>query len=145
MFQRLDLRGTSLTRAQLTAKLPRATVDIDVALESVRPIIDQVRAQGASALRSLAQTFDGVRPEHLRVPQVALDRAEAELTDELREAMLLSIKNNRAGHEAQLPTPTRTTIVPGGSCGSGGYPSSASDCTCRVASRSIHPRLFTTR
>lgn len=114
MFQRLDLRGTALTRAQLTAKLPRATVDIDVALEAVRPIIDQVRAQGASALRSLAQTFDGVRPEHLRVPQVALDRAEAELTDELREAMLLSIKNNRAGHEAQLPTPTRTTIVPGG-------------------------------
>ncbi|MDP9805602.1 histidinol dehydrogenase [Trueperella bonasi] len=114
MFQRLDLRGSNLTRAELTDRLPRAQVDIDAALESVRPIIDRVRAEGASALRSLAETFDGVRPEHLRVPQEELDRAEADLSDELREALLLSIEHNRAGHKAQLPVETQTEIVPGG-------------------------------
>ena len=114
MFQRLDLRGSSLTRTELAHKLPRAKVDIDVALESVRPIIDRVRTEGASALRALAETFDGVRPEHLRVPQEAIDRAEADLSDELRQALTMAIEHIRAGHEAQLPTPTQTQIVPGG-------------------------------
>ncbi len=114
MFQRLDLRDSSLSRAEIAAKLPRAKVDIDVALESVRPIIDQVRSEGASALRALAEKFDGVRPEHLRVPQEELDRAEAGLSDELREALMLSIEHNRAGHKAQLPRAKETEIVPGG-------------------------------
>lgn len=114
MFQRLDLRGSTLTRTELAHKLPRAKVDIDVALESVRPIIDRVRTEGASALRALAETFDGVRPEHLRVPQEAIDRAEADLSDELRQALTMAIEHIRAGHEAQLPTPTQTQIVPGG-------------------------------
>ncbi|WP_126417153.1 histidinol dehydrogenase [Trueperella bialowiezensis] len=114
MMQRLDLRGTTLSRAEIAQRLPRASVDINVALESVIPIINQVRDGGAGALRALAQKFDGVRPEHLRVPTEAIDKAEAELSSELRHALQLSIDHNRAGHEAQLPEPKETVIVPGG-------------------------------
>ncbi|QOQ38714.1 histidinol dehydrogenase [Trueperella pecoris] len=114
MLKRLDLRGMSLTRAELAAKLPRATVDIDAALESVRPIIERVRAEGGTVLRELGERFDGVRPEYLRVPQEAIDDAEARLSPELRHALQLSIEHNRAGHRAQLPREGRTEIVPGG-------------------------------
>lgn len=114
MLQRIDLRGRTLTRAELTYQLPRASVDVDLALESVRPIIDQVREGGGRALRDLAEHFDGVRPEHVRVPEAALDQAEAELGDELRDALLGLIDHLRAGHEAQLPAATSTEIVPGG-------------------------------
>lgn len=114
MLQRLDFRGRSLTRAELATSLPRASVDIDTALEAVRPIIERVRCEGAAALRDLAERFDGVRPQFLRVPQEAIDDAEAGLAPELRHALELSIEHNRAGHRAQLPTPAQTTIVPGG-------------------------------
>lgn len=114
MLQRLDFRGRNLTRAELAASLPRASVDIDAALEAVRPIIERVRREGAAALRDLAERFDGVRPESLRVPQETIDYAEARLMPELRHALELSIEHNRAGHRAQLPTPAQTVIVPGG-------------------------------
>ncbi|WP_341741767.1 histidinol dehydrogenase [Trueperella pyogenes] len=114
MLQRLDLRGRQLTRAQLAAVLPRAVVDIDVALDSVRPIIDRVRREGSAALRDLAERFDGVRPKLLRVPQAAIDDAEAGLSPELCHALELSIEHNRMGHRAQMPKSSSTTIMPGG-------------------------------
>ena len=114
MLQTIDLRGRELSRAEIAAALPRAAVDVEKALAAVTPIIAKVREQGAAALRDLAEKFDGVRPEHLRVPQAALDAAEAGLSDELRHALEISIAHNRLGHEAQLPRPASTEIVPGG-------------------------------
>ncbi|MDO5025866.1 MAG: histidinol dehydrogenase [Trueperella sp.] len=114
MLQLIDLRGRKLTESELVEILPRAEVDVDKALESVRPIIDQVRAGGGRALRDLAEQFDQVRPEHLRVPVAELKRAADELDPELRAAMEISIAHNRAGHGAQLPQPAETQIMPGG-------------------------------
>lgn len=114
MLQTIDLRGQKLTRAQLAAALPRPSLDVDKALAAVTPIIDRVRAEGAVALRDLAQKFDGVRPENLRVPQSALDTAEAGLSEQLRAALEISIAHNRLGHQAQLPRPAVSEIVPGG-------------------------------
>lgn len=114
MLQVIDLRGKKLTRAQIAAALPRAALNVDKALNAVTPIIDRVKAEGAAALRDLSQQFDGVRPEHLRVPQAALDAAAAGLSAQLREALELSIAHNRLGHQAQLPKPASSDIVPGG-------------------------------
>lgn len=114
MFQRIDLRGRALNRADLANALPRAEVNIDRALDTVRPIIERVRTEGAAALRDLAEQFDGVRPQYLRVPQEAIDRAEAELSAEVRHAIEISIEHNRIGHEAQLPVEKTTEIMPGG-------------------------------
>lgn len=80
----------------------------------VRPIIDEVRARGGDALRDLAERFDGVRPEHLRVPAQVLRRALDDLDPEVREALQIAADHNRAGHRAQLPSPQDTEILPGG-------------------------------
>ena len=114
MLQRIDLRGQTPTRAELIAKLPRAALDVEKALAAVLPIIERVRTEGGAALRDLAEKFDGVRPEHLRVPAQAIDDAEANLTPELCEAIEISIAHNRIGHTAQLPVAKETTIVDGG-------------------------------
>ena len=42
----------------------------------VRPICEQVRHDGADALRELGERFDRVRPTHLRVPAEVLKAAE---------------------------------------------------------------------
>ncbi len=114
MLRTLDLRGQSLDGRQLAEVLPRAELNIERALELVRPIITQVREQGAVALRDFAEEFDCVRPQHLRVPIAALRSAEQNLSPELREAIEISIQNNRKGHQAQLPSAVTTDIVAGG-------------------------------
>ncbi|MDO4887147.1 MAG: histidinol dehydrogenase [Actinomycetaceae bacterium] len=114
MLQRIDLRGTALDPAQLAERLPRAALDVEAAMAAIAPVIDDVRERGGAALRDLAERFDGVRPEHLRVPASALAEAAERLDPELRAALEMSIAHNRAGHEAQLPVERSTEVVPGG-------------------------------
>lgn len=114
MLHRIDLRDQEISERELVQVLPRAEVDVEKALESVRPIIAQVRERGGEALRELAQKFDGVYPEHLRVPQEAIDEAVAQLDPQIKHALELSIEHNRTGHEMQVPKPVEREIVPGG-------------------------------
>jgi len=115
VLRRVDLRGrTGLTTAGYRDLMPRAALDVDAALAVVRPIVDDVRRRGAAALLDLAERFDGVRPAELRVPAAALEQALDALDPAVRVALEESIARCRAGHEAQLPDPTTTTIVAGG-------------------------------
>ena len=47
----IDLRGKRLTRAEMLAAMPRAEMGTDEATELVQPILDDVKARGAAALR----------------------------------------------------------------------------------------------
>lgn len=114
MLQRIDLRGVNTSRAVLAERLPRASLNVEKAMGIVAPLIEDVRARGGAALRDLAEQFDHVRPEHLRVPQAELARAAEQLAPELRAALNVSIEHNRAGHTAQLPTERVTEVMPGG-------------------------------
>lgn len=114
MLTRIDLRDTDPDARDLAAILPRADLDVAAALEAVAPLIEDVRARGAAALRDAAERFDHVRPEHLRVPASAIERALADLDASVREGLELSIAHNRAGHAAQLPVERVTQVVPGG-------------------------------
>ncbi|MGO1173869.1 MAG: histidinol dehydrogenase, partial [Actinomycetaceae bacterium] len=75
MLRRIDLRGTTLGRAELAATLPRAELDVGAAADAVAPVVEDVRLRGAVAVRDAAERFDGIRPIHLRVPAEALARA----------------------------------------------------------------------
>ena len=114
MIRRIDLRAQILSPRELSERLPRAALDVEAATAAVAPLVDDVRERGGAALRDLAERFDGVRPERLRVPASALEEAAGSLDSELREAFELSIAHNRAGHRAQMPVGQETRIVPGG-------------------------------
>ncbi len=114
MLTRIDLRDTDLTPHQLAQRLPRAALDVTAALATVEPIISDVRARGAAALRDAAERFDGVRPERLRVPREVIERAVDGLDPSVRGALELSIAHNRAGHAAQMPSERTTRITDGG-------------------------------
>ncbi|UNX55997.1 histidinol dehydrogenase [Georgenia sp. TF02-10] len=114
MLKRIDLRGQTLSPVQLAATLPRAALDVESALEQIRPVLADVRERGAAALRDLGGRFDGVRPEHLRVPAEALADALDRLNPEVRAALEIAIAHNRAGHAAQLPRERSTEITGGG-------------------------------
>ncbi len=113
MITRLDLRGRRLSPRELAAVLPRAEVDVDAATHSVAPVLDAVRVHGAAALRDLAERFDGVRPEHLRVPADAIAAALDALDPTVRAALEEAIRRVRTVHAAQRPAPLTVQLAPG--------------------------------
>jgi len=113
VISRIDLRGRTLSRRELLAALPRAEVDVEAATATVAPILADVRARGAAALRDLAERFDGVRPEHLRVPAEAITAAVGALDPRVREALEETILRVRAVHAAQRPTGFAVDLAPG--------------------------------
>ncbi|NCT89956.1 histidinol dehydrogenase [Cellulomonas sp. APG4] len=113
MISRIDLRGQRPDRRALTAALPRPELDVAGAAEQVAPLMEQVRLHGAAVLRDLAERFDGVRPEHLRVPPEALERALDGLDPRVRAALEESIRRAHAVHAAQVPSPTSVDLAPG--------------------------------
>ena len=112
MISRIDLRGS--LPGDLRSVLPRADLDVEAALEKVRPICDDVRHRGAAAVRDLTERFDGVRLESARVPAEAITRALAELDPGVRDALEESIRRARLVHRDQRRTDTTTRVVPGG-------------------------------
>jgi histidinol dehydrogenase len=115
MLRRLDLRAESLPRpAVLRGLLPRAEVDVDAALEQVRPIVDAVRERGAAAALEFAERFDRVRPSAIRVPVQTLNGALAALDPAIRAALETAIERVRITHDDQRRTDIITQVVPGG-------------------------------
>ena len=113
MISRIDLRGRTFTARELLEVLPRAELDVEAATARVAPIIAAVRERGAAALRDLAERFDGVRPERLRVPPEVLQTALAALDPLVRSALEETIVRVRAVHAAQRPHELTVDLGPG--------------------------------
>ncbi|MGE2713861.1 histidinol dehydrogenase [Mycolicibacterium litorale] len=110
---RIDLRGRTLSAAQLRSALPRGGVDVDAVVPKVRPIVDAVAARGAEAALEYGQSFDGIRPDAVRVPAERLAAALADLDPDIRVALGVAIERARAVHADQRRTDTTTTLAPG--------------------------------
>jgi histidinol dehydrogenase len=114
VIRRLDLRGQTLRPRALRGIVPRAALDVEHAVERVRPLCDDVRDRGVAALLDLTERFDGVRPAGIRVPAAALAAALDRLAPDVRAGLEESIRRARLVHREQVPTGHRTSVVPGG-------------------------------
>ena len=110
----VDLRGSRLDKAGYQDALPRATLDIASAMVIIEPILHRVQKGDESDLIALAQEFDGVTPQSIRVPQAALEKALSELDPAIRTALEISAQRIRKVHSDQVRTETTTVVVDGG-------------------------------
>ena len=116
VLTRIDLRGetaASLGARRLAGTLPRARLDVEAALEAVRPVCEDVRLRGAAAVREQTRRFDGVDLPTTLVPPSALRDALGELGGDVRAALEESARRARLVHEAQVPRDTVTTVAEG--------------------------------
>lgn len=111
MLNRIDLRGSHRDPRGL---LPRAQLDVSVAVERIRPVVEAVHEHGFSAIREATERFDGVTLERLRVPAEAIAAAAETLEAEVRAALLEVIKRARKVHADQRRTDVTTQVVDGG-------------------------------
>jgi histidinol dehydrogenase len=112
VLNRIDLRRGELP-ADLRGLLPRAELDVSVAVEQVRPIVEAVRDRGAAAVRAATRRLDGVDVPDPRVRPEVLAEALAGLDPELREALTESAARARRVHAAQLPGEVAVVVAPG--------------------------------
>ncbi|MDP9418271.1 MAG: histidinol dehydrogenase [Actinomycetota bacterium] len=98
MISRIDLRGSDIDPC---AVLPRAALDVEAALDAVRPLCDAVRHRGAAAVRDITRRFDGVDVPSARVPADALKQALGDLDPAVRAALEEATRRARLVHEAQ--------------------------------------------
>ncbi|UQI49246.1 histidinol dehydrogenase [Streptomyces sp. HU2014] len=107
--------GSSWSEAGIDRDLlPRAELDVEAALEKVRPICEDVHHRGTAALIDYAERFDGVTIDRVRVPAEAITRALAELDPAVRAALEESIRRARIVHREQRRTDKTVQVVPGG-------------------------------
>ena len=92
-----------ITQDQIRGALPRASVSVEKALETVLPLIEDVKTNSLSALLDQAERFDGVRPEFVRVPQSVIDQSVSQLSTELRTAIETAIERVRKVSLAGVP------------------------------------------
>ncbi len=115
MISRVDLRGQQPTPESLRAVLPRAALDVEVALDVVRPLCEDVRARGAAAVRDLTRRLDGVDVPTTRVPAEALAAALEALDPGVRAALEEAARRARLVHETQRRGDETVQLSPGGS------------------------------
>ena len=109
----LDLRQSGFETTQVNVLVPRASVDVNVALESVLPLIDDVATRGLDAVVDVTIQRDGVDPNPVRVSQAEIVEAVANLEPELKKAILEAITRVRKVSEANLPQNTLVELGTG--------------------------------
>lgn len=114
-IRRLDLRGQQLTESLVNRLIPRAVIDILSASETAESVLARVRAEGTSAIRTLALELDGFDPEPLRVSDQELAAALKSMDPKLREVIELAIERNRVVSEKAMPQPFKVEIDSGAS------------------------------
>ncbi len=111
MIQIIDVREISQISSPV---VPRAQLDVESALIQINPVLADVEKNGDNAVLSWNEKFDGIRPKSLRVPQEVIDKAFAEMSPDVIEALKESIKRTTKVHESQLKNENKTTVVENG-------------------------------
>lgn len=86
---------------------------VSEASDLVKPILENVKENGAAALRDYAEKFDHVRPKNLRIPKEVLQKAADELDPKVRAAIEESIERIRKVSASQRPSSVVTDLAEG--------------------------------
>ena len=108
MLRVVDVRGKAFDAASVNSLVPRASVDIGIAVEAVRPIIAAVAERSGAAIAEISIERDGFDPNPLWVADEEFDVALSGLSPKLRESIETAIA--RVGKVARANLPHATTV-----------------------------------
>lgn len=107
----------SCSEEQRASLLMRPAISAsDSISNTVRQILDEVKARGDSALREFSAKFDHTEVGALAVTTEQMEQASARLSDELKQAMAVAAANVETFHRAQQLPPIDIETQPGVRC-----------------------------
>jgi histidinol dehydrogenase len=114
MAQNLSLWELDKTSSEkYNQLLQRAEADLSEYLEKAKVIVDAVRERGDAAVCEFTSRFDGapVTPGSIRVTDAEFEKADKEISAEVRAALLFAADNIRRYHQTQMPKPIAMSEV----------------------------------
>jgi histidinol dehydrogenase len=109
----VDLRGKSLDSHSVNQAVPRASVDIDVAMVRISGLLEDIKLRGEAAIVDVTVERDGVDPRPIKVTKGELTQALADLDPALRKAIEESIERVRKVSIATMPKPVSVQLAEG--------------------------------
>lgn len=109
----LDLSDSEISAKQISEDLPRAALDLDSAIEVIRPMVDKIRSEGSLAIARIAKDIDGIEINPIRVSELELKQALADLDLELRVSLEIAIERVRKVSQQGVPSDFSTELAPG--------------------------------
>ncbi|WP_318365038.1 histidinol dehydrogenase [Enterobacter sp.] len=88
----------------------------DAITRTVVEILDNVKANGDAALREYSAKFDKTTVTELKVTAQEIEEASARLSDDLKQAMAVAVKNIDTFHTAQILQTVDVETLPGVRC-----------------------------
>lgn len=102
--------------AQWAELCRRAEQDNSLIAERVAAIVERVAAQGDLAIRALTEQIDGVQLSQLEVSAEEIAWASEQVSEQVKQAIEVAMKNITAFHEAQMPSEVRVETQRGVVC-----------------------------
>lgn len=81
--------------------LKRPTQEVADIEQTVNQIFDEIRQKGDAAVAKYTELFDGFKMKELKVSEVEIEKAEGEISEELKAAIDVAKKNIEKFHAAQ--------------------------------------------
>ncbi len=107
----------SCTAEQQRQLLMRPAISASESItRTVNDILDNVKARGDEALREYSAKFDKTTVTALKVSAEEIAAASERLSDELKQAMAVAVKNIETFHTAQKLPPVDVETQPGVRC-----------------------------
>lgn len=103
-------------RNQWLELLKRPALQVESLFDTVRTILDRVKADGDRAVLAYEEQFDRVKLSSLAVGEEEMQEAEDLLGEELKSAIRLAKQNIETFHAAQRFTSKRVETQPGVTC-----------------------------
>ncbi|MEO5857845.1 MAG: histidinol dehydrogenase [Pyrinomonadaceae bacterium] len=104
------------TRENWPEIVKRPVMDTRELSGTVATILDEVRAKGDAALRGFSREFDGVDLDDLLVSEDEFISAEAEVSQELKDAIAIAKGNIEKFHTIAISDPIKVETTPGVFC-----------------------------
>jgi len=98
---------------KLEQLLKRSALDREAVRETVRGVLEEVRAHGDAALFAFEKRFDKAELSSLKVSAEELSEAEKQVSPCLREAIIHAASNIRAFHMTQMPNGENLSVEKG--------------------------------
>lgn len=96
--------------------LGRPTQSVKDIEETVNQIFDEIRAKGNEAVNKYTELFDGIKLNSLKVDEGDINKAELELSQDLKNAIKLAKSNIEKFHSAQKTKRIRVETMEGVEC-----------------------------
>ena len=109
----LDLSNSEISADQVLKEIPRAALDLDAAVEIIRPLVEKIRTDGSQAIKAIAKDIDGIDIHPIRVSEEELTNALANLDPNLRSSLEIAIERVRKVAVESIPKGFSTQLATG--------------------------------